>query len=136
MHMLRHEFVNNSTCSHTVEEHIEGCGMSSDKCLRQTSSKDMWHVRLCSGLPAMPCQIKKTQAAASHRAQYNNARELQEGSFCCSWHACNIQETGKKKKKSQHCMYSGSQTRARILHCNCKPDDLPSLKSHPISVNY
>lgn len=34
----------------------------------------------------MPCQIKETQAAASHRLEYN-AAELQEGLFGPSWHA-------------------------------------------------
>ncbi len=58
------------------------------------------YVRLRSRLPVMPCQIKETQAAASHRAEYNNAGELQEGSFCCSWHAGNIQE--KKKPSTTH----------------------------------
>lgn len=44
----------------------------------------MWHVRLRSRLPVMPCQIKKTQAAASHKAEYNNSGKLWEGSFCCN----------------------------------------------------
>lgn len=46
----------------------------------------------------MPCQIKETQAAASHKAEYNSSAEQREGSFCCSWHAGTIEEEEEGKQ--------------------------------------
>lgn len=74
----------------TILENTKDCSRFSNKRWSQTPSKDMWHVRLSARLPVMPCQIKETQAAASHRPEYNNAAELQEGRFFCSWHAGNV----------------------------------------------
>lgn len=95
------------------------------KCWSRSPSKDMWHVRLCARLPVMPCQIKETQAAASHRAKWNNAGERREGSFFCSCHS------GKKKNPDTACYQSKllALYRGKLIWKECKRQLTAMLES-------